>query len=115
MEIVALKQKVDNNINRIIAKFVGFPPVQTSKIISQAINEYEYIYGDEGHPFIPFHQYYFDFYDVMPYYYPYCFSCADCWPLCDCICPHCSREGKYCNGYCRRDSDSETDSDSDFE
>lgn len=40
MEIVGLKQKVDNDVNKLIAKFVGFPASATANIINECIREY---------------------------------------------------------------------------
>ena len=42
MEIVGLKQKVDDDINKLIAKFVGFPSRPTAKIINERIQEYKF-------------------------------------------------------------------------
>ena len=41
MEVVALKQKVDNDVNKLIAKFVGFPVHTTALIMHYVIDAFE--------------------------------------------------------------------------
>ena len=46
MEITGLKQKVDDDINKLIAKFVGYPVHPTAKMIKPYINAHRKFLDD---------------------------------------------------------------------
>jgi hypothetical protein len=47
MEIVGLKQKVDDDVNKLIFKFVGVKPQPLAELLKSVIREYVLIFGDE--------------------------------------------------------------------